>query len=226
MPEERELILHLERVIKRYRPAGRPEVIAVAGVDLRLRAGELRVLAGPSGSGKSTLLLCAGGLLQPSAGRVWLQGKDIYSLDSEPRSRWCARRVGFVFQQFHLVPFLNIVENILLGTLSGGEKKENLQQRAEMLLEKFSLSSRRGHPVSELSVGERQRVALARALLFKPALLLADEPTGNLDAGNAEIVLQTLRDYASEGGAVLLVTHNRQLEDAQTLHLVNGALSE
>ncbi len=222
MPEKMELVLQLSQVTKVYRPVHRPAVTALAGVDLKLHCGELRVIAGPSGSGKSTLLMCAGGLLHPSSGQILLQGTDLYALNSEQRSRCCARRIGFVFQQFHLIPFLNILENILVGTLSGGGGSD-LTRQAEMLLEQFGLSERRQHPVSELSVGERQRVALARALLFQPVLLLADEPTGNLDVDNSELVMRALREYANFGGAVLLVTHNRQLEDGHTLRLVKGA---
>ncbi len=221
MPDPRKIVLQLLGVEKTYRPKRRPAVAALAGVDLCLRAGDLQVIAGPSGSGKSTLLLCAGGLLHPSAGQILVRGADLYGLSGEQRSQWRARHVGFVFQQFHLIPFLDIYDNILVGALPGGAGPE-LRKQAEMLIERFGLQDRCRHPVTELSVGERQRVALARALLFQPALLLADEPTGNLDKHNASIVLQALQDFATQGGAVLLVTHNQQLENSRTMYLVNG----
>ncbi len=214
-------VLELSEVSKVYSPARRPSVTALAGVDLRLLPGDLRVICGPSGSGKSTLLLCAGGLLRPSLGKVLLQGIDLYSLNAAERAECRARRIGFVFQQFHLIPFLDIKANILVGALPGGPDAA-LRQRADWLIERFGLQERVKHPVSELSVGERQRVALARGLLFKPPLLLADEPTGNLDEANANIVMQALQEFAEAGGSVLLVTHNRQLENAETLRLVKG----
>lgn len=224
MPDPQKVVLQLIAVEKTYRPAHRPLVAALSGVDLCLQAGDLQVIAGPSGSGKSTLLLCAGGLLHPSAGQVLVQETDLYGLSAEQRSQWRARHIGFVFQQFHLIPFLDIYDNILVGALPAGAGSE-LRQRAEMLIERFGLQKRCRHPVTELSVGERQRVALARALLFQPALLLADEPTGNLDEQNAGIVLQALQDFAAQGGAVLLVTHNQQLENSRTRYLVNGSFA-
>jgi ABC-type lipoprotein export system ATPase subunit len=221
MPDSRTAVLELIGVEKTYCPAGRAAVSALSGVDLCLQSGDLQVIAGPSGSGKSTLLLCAGGLLHPSSGQILVQGTDLYGLSSEQRSQWRARHIGFVFQQFHLIPFLDIYDNILVGALPGGAVPA-LRSRAEMLVERFGLLDRCRHPVTELSVGERQRVALARALLFQPALLLADEPTGNLDDENAGVVLQALQDFSAEGGAVLLVTHNRQLVNPHTRHLING----
>lgn len=221
MSKAKEAILELVQVSKTYRPANREPVAALSDVSLRLEAGDLQIIAGPSGSGKSTLLLCAGGLMHPSSGQVLVQGTDIYGLDREQRSHWRSRRIGFVFQQFHLIPFLNIQDNILVGALPGGAPA-SMRDRADQLIEQFGLTERRSHPITELSVGERQRVALARALLFQPVLLLADEPTGNLDEDNARVVLKALEDFANQGGAVLLVTHNRQLENAKTLRLVKG----
>lgn len=221
MTKAKETILELAQVSKTYRPANREPVAALSEVSLRLEAGDLQIIAGPSGSGKSTLLLCAGGLLHPTSGQVLVQGTELYGLDREQRAHWRSRRIGFVFQQFHLIPFLNIQENILVGALPGGASA-SLRNRADQLIEQFGLTERRRHPITELSVGERQRVALARALLFQPVLLLADEPTGNLDEANANIVLQALQEFATQGGAVLLVTHNRQLENTKTMHLVKG----
>jgi ABC-type lipoprotein export system ATPase subunit len=185
------------------------EVRALDDVSLRVEAGDIVAIEGPSGSGKSTLLLIAGGLLAPSAGEVRLDGVDPYALDSGARARWRARRVGFVFQQFHLIPYLNALENALAPTLAlaapGAEK------RAGELLEGLGLSHRRHHVPAALSVGERQRVAMARALLQRPALVLADEPTGNLDDENAQAILEHLVDYAGQGAAVILATHDARL---------------
>ncbi|MDD3695265.1 MAG: ABC transporter ATP-binding protein [Lentisphaeria bacterium] len=221
MTNNAETILRLSALSKTYTPAGRAPVEALSAVDLELRRGDMQVITGPSGSGKSTLLLCAGALMRPSSGQVIMQGSDLYELGSEERAEWRAKHIGFVFQQFHLIPFLDISDNILVATLPGGASTEQ-RQRAEMLIERFGLVERRGNPVAELSVGERQRVALARALLMQPALLLADEPTGNLDEDNAAIVLQAMRDFSEQGGAVLLVTHNKQLENPRSKRLHKG----
>ena len=195
---------------------------ALIDMDLEVSAGQLQVIAGPSGSGKSTLLLCAGGLLRPDSGTVSIQGTDLYALNDERRSQYRARKIGFVFQQFHLIPFLSVFDNILAGSLSGERSINELRKRAAELIERLGLSERSQHPAVELSSGERQRAALARALLFEPSLLLADEPTGNLDSENTKTVMSTLNEFAAQGGAVLLVTHNQQLENEGTKYLVSG----
>jgi len=182
------------------------QVAAVSGVSLSLAPGEIVAVRGPSGCGKTTLLLMAGGLMHPDAGTVKVAGDDPYALSSEQRAKFRADRIGFVFQQFHLVPYLTVRENILVPTIAA--KSEGLADRADELLELFGLTSRRHHTPAELSSGERQRTALARAILHKPPLLLADEPTGNLDAENGAKVLGAIDAYAKEGNSVLLVTHD------------------
>jgi putative ABC transport system ATP-binding protein len=197
--------LQLSSLSKTYRRA-RETVQAVEGVSLELEPGEFVAVQGPSGCGKTTLLLTAGGLLHPTRGQVRVEGVDPYEMTSAARARFRATKVGFVFQQFHLVPYLSVLENILAPALA--LPRTGLRQRARELASHFGLQDRLHHVPAELSTGERQRVALARALLNAPTLLLADEPTGNLDGDNAAIVLEHLAEFARGGGAVLLVTHD------------------
>ena len=215
-------VLKLTGVTKTYHPRGRSAVAALRDVSLTLEPGGFKVVCGASGSGKSTLLLTAGGLLAPNAGSVHVRGDDIYRFSSEARARFRAHRIGFVFQQFHLIPYLNILENVLAPTLAAA--CEEAEARARRLIDAFGLAHRIDHPPSELSTGERQRVALARAMLNEPALVLADEPTGNLDEDGSEIVLQHLREFARRGGAVLLATHDRSVEADERLTLESGVL--
>ncbi len=217
-------ILQFAHVSKAYRHRGRETVTALRDISMRLERGEMRCVYGPSGSGKSTLLLCAGGLLRPDQGAVTVAGRNPYELTSEARSQLRARHVGFVFQQFHLLPYLNVLDNVLAPTLAGVHETD-LRSRAQELIERFGLASRRDHPPSELSIGERQRVSLARALLQQPRLLLADEPTGNLDDENGKLVMNTLRDFAKAGGAVMVVTHDRSLQTGDSFQLVDGSLT-
>jgi putative ABC transport system ATP-binding protein len=196
-------MVRLEGVRRHFR-AGRREVRALDGIDLAVSPGEFVVVRGPSGSGKTTLLLLVGGMLRPTAGNVLVDGADLYGLDEEARGRFRARNVGFVFQMFHLVPYLSCLENVLLA--ADGSRGE-IEVRSRELLERFGLGERLRHRPSELSAGERQRTALARALVNGPKVLLADEPTGNLDPRNAEEVVRCLSDYHEGGGTVILVTH-------------------
>ena len=197
--------LEIRDLVKQY-PSPTGTVRALTGVSLQVAAGEFVAIQGPSGCGKSTLLLAAGGLLHPDSGQVQIAGLDLYQLSSEDRAKFRARHLGFVFQQFHLVPYLSVLDNVLAPTLACPIPEA--RSRAMELLERFGLQNRLHHVPEKLSIGERQRTALARALLNKPQLLLADEPTGNLDRDNADIVLNTLKEFADAGGAVLLVTHD------------------
>ncbi len=219
-------MLELCQIAKRYRAADRgSSVAALDGVDLCLARGEFLAVTGPSGSGKSTLLLIAGGLLTPSSGRVLFAGRDVCSLTTEGRARWRAENVGFVFQQMHLIPYLSVCENILAPTL--GRAAKDAPRRAEELIERFGLGHRRHHVPAALSTGEQQRVAMARALLHRPALLLCDEPTGNLDEQNSAVVLECLAEFQRESGAVLLVTHHTAAaaRAGRRLQLRNGRLA-
>ena len=201
------------------------KVTALDNVSLTLSAGELLVVNGHSGCGKSTLLLTAAGMLRPDSGDVRLLEKyDPYKLTADQRSRLRAGSIGFVFQQFHLIPYLTVRENILTPLLS--RQGENSEQRAQALIMQFGLRERADHVPSQLSTGERQRTALARAVFNQPRIILADEPTGNLDDENAEIVLEHLRDYVSAGGSVLLVTHHAKaaVYATRVLKMKNGQL--
>jgi len=200
-------MLQLQDVDKIYR--GARAVDALRGATLAVGPGEFVALQGPSGCGKSTLLLVAGGLLAPDAGCVTWGGEDVYARSPGARARLRAEAVGFVFQQFHLVPYLTVRENVLAPALAG--PVEGAGARADALIERFGLADRAGHVPAALSTGERQRTALARALFRRPRLILADEPTGNLDEANARAVLDALVEFAREGGAVLLVTHDRDV---------------
>jgi putative ABC transport system ATP-binding protein len=182
------------------------KVTALDEVCLSISPGEFLAVRGPSGCGKTTLLLTAGGLLKPNTGRVSLDGHDPYALSPEMRSRMRARMIGFVFQQFHLIPYLTVRQNILAPSLALPARQA--AQRAQELVSSFGLDDRAGHIPAQLSTGQRQRTALARALLNEPKIILADEPTGNLDEGNADIVFDYLSQYVSDGGCVLLVTHD------------------
>jgi ABC-type lipoprotein export system ATPase subunit len=221
------MLLQLEQISKTYTgKAG--QVHALNDVSLNLDAGEFVAVQGPSGCGKTTLLLTAGGLLRPDAGKVLIDGENPYELDPDARARFRGRSIGFVFQQFHLVPYLDVLDNVLAPTLALGDSQDDVHQRAWQLIEHLGLTDREHHVPSELSSGERQRAALARALLNKPRLLLADEPTGNLDHQNAEAVLGYLKEFAESGGAVLLVTHDdRAVPFAQrVIHLRDGRTVE
>jgi ABC-type lipoprotein export system ATPase subunit len=198
-------MLELRHVSKAYR-GPRGSVTALADLSLQVHAGEFVAVQGPSGSGKTTLLLAAGGMLQPDQGQVMVHGEDIYRLSSEARARFRATRLGFVFQQFHLVPYLSVLENVLAPALA--HAAPHLRERAAELCNQVGLGHRLHHRPSELSSGERQRCALARALLHRPPLLLADEPTGNLDEANANMILDHLQEYVRQGNALLLVTHD------------------
>lgn len=217
-------MLELQSIAKTFSgPAG--EVRAVVDLSLTVKAGEFVAVQGTSGCGKTTLLLAAGGLQRPDAGQVVVGETDLYSLSPEERARFRAAHLGFVFQQFHLVPYLSALENVLASALA--HPQPDAGKRAEALLAQFGLSGRSSHVPAELSTGERQRTALARALLNAPKLLLADEPTGNLDEENGRLVLKALADFARQGGAVLLVTHDHKVAEfaGRILKMKNGQWS-
>jgi putative ABC transport system ATP-binding protein len=199
-------------------------VTALKGISFSVRPGELLAVRGPSGCGKTTLLLAAGGLLRPSDGRISLDEQDPYALSPEMRSRLRARMIGFVFQQFHLIPYLTVRQNIMTASLAVPLKEAS--ERARQLISRFGLEERAEHVPAKLSTGERQRTALARALLNEPKIILADEPTGNLDEDNAQTVFGYLSQYVSDGGCVLLVTHDARAaaHATRSLQMSNGRL--
>jgi len=213
--------------LRRVYELGDERVAAVDGVSLRLERGEFVAMMGPSGSGKSTLLAMLSGLEQPSSGRVLIDGHDLAALSEDARARLRRRKVGFVFQTFNLIPVLSLVENAGLPQLLDGVPASEWRPRALDALQRVGLSHRANHLPDQASVGEQQRAALARVLAARPAILLADEPTGALDSHRGHDVLALLREAARElGAAVLMVTHDpvaASVADRQ-LHLRDGRL--
>ncbi len=216
-------ILELDSVVKRHPQADGSQLTVLDGVNLRMAAGETVSVAGRSGSGKSSLLHLAAGLETPTSGRVCLGGKDLGTMGDGERSRFRGRTMGFIFQFFHLVPWLSVRENVLLparitGTARVGDEDADL--RGDRLIAAVDLGDRAREPARILSGGEMQRTAIARALLLRPPLLLADEPTGNLDAEAAVRVTDLLFRLARENeSALLLVTHDPDLADRAGIRL-------
>jgi len=196
-------MISLQGVSKTFPTRGGP-VTGLDDVSLEIPAGQLACIFGPSGSGKTTLLMTIGGMLRPGVGSIQINEQDLYRMSSGARAAFRARNIGFVFQMFHLVPYLNVLDNVLLCTHGSGDTSK---QAAVELLERLGLSHRALHKPAQLSTGERQRAAIARATLLKPSVLLADEPTGNLDEDNAAEVTRLLGNYRDQGGTVLVVTH-------------------
>ena len=198
-------MIRLEGVSKVYR-ASHGEVRAVDDLSLAIEDGEFVALKGHSGSGKSTLLSLIGGLALPSSGDLEVNGQTLPRLSSAERARFREENIGFVFQMFHLLPYLNVLDNVVLAARNGSRAES--ASYARELLDKFGMNDRLTHRPAQLSAGERQRVAMARALLNRPKLLLADEPTGNLDEDNARALLDLLAGFHKEGGTIVLATHD------------------
>ena len=202
-------MLEVQRVTKTYRRQGQA-VRAADGLDCQVDAGDFVVVHGPSGSGKSTLLLIMGGMLPPDDGSILYEGQDIYAWSSPRRNRYRKDSVGFVFQRFFLIPYLSVLDNIRVSLALQGRGRGGEEDIAA-LAKRLRIEDRLGHRPAELSVGEQQRVAVARALVGGKRLILADEPTGNLDAENIEIIADCLREESGRGRIVVLVTHNLSL---------------
>jgi len=200
-------------------------IAGLDGIHLEVARGEFVAIRGPSGSGKSTLLLALGGMLRPSSGSIMIAGRDPYALSGAARAQFRAASLGFVFQLFHLIPYLDVRRNILAGLV---HVDAAARDRVEALIHELGLTTRARELPSTLSAGERQRVALARALVKQPPLILADEPTGNLDPVNAALVFQRLADYRRAGGTVLVVTHGLDAAPhaSRTLHLEAGRITD
>ena len=217
-------MLRLEAISKIYRRPGAQPVKSLEDVNLTIEQGEFVAIAGPSGSGKSTLLFTMGGLMHPTSGDVRFGDTLLYDLYPAERSQLRLRQIGFVFQSFNLVPYLTAIENVALPARLAGKSVEASAEAARDLLAQVGLATRLAHRPAELSVGERQRVAIARALVNSPKLLLADEPTGNLDGGNAREVMSILAGLNEAGLTVVVVTHDPTVAERakRIVHLVSG----
>lgn len=218
-------MIAFQQVSKVYTVRGQA-VRSLAGVDLRVARGEFVVIRGPSGCGKTTLLLTAGGMLHPSQGRVVVNGQELYQLSPRDRAVFRATNIGFVFQMFHLIPYLSVAENIVLSASVSPTPAPATRTRE--LLEELGLENRRHHRPAELSAGERQRTAIARALYHRPRLILADEPSGNLDPDNARVVFEHLQAFQQNGGTVITVTHGNAADEfaSRVVQMRHGTLTE
>ena len=216
-------MIRCDEVTKIFRKNG-SEVTSLDRFTAEVADGEFVAVRGPSGSGKTTLLLTLGGMQRPSDGSVQLAGRDLYALSPAERARLRSSEIGFVFQMFHLVPYLDLLGNVLLAC--PGKPSAEVRQRAGELMDELGLADRASHRPGELSAGERQRLAVVRALLNRPKLILADEPTGNLDPGNAAEVIRHLAEFHRGGGTVVLVTHGEAVNAHadRTLSLEQGRL--
>jgi putative ABC transport system ATP-binding protein len=219
-------ILTARAVAKTYR-TGAQDVHALRGVNLDISAGELVTVMGPSGNGKTTLLNCLSGLDDIDAGTVHIDGVDIHGLRDGERTAHRAARMGFVFQAFNLVPVLTARENVELPLLVNGVRPRDARRRAGAMLERVGLGERSRHRPTELSGGEQQRVAIARAMVPEPAIVWADEPTGNLDSHTAAAVLDLLLEAHQAGQTLVLVTHDRAIGASGTrlVHVHDGRIT-
>ena len=203
------------------------EIHALRDVNLSIERGEFISIIGPSGSGKTTLLLSIAGLITPTRGEVLIDNTSLFSLSQRRRRELRAERCGFVFQLFHLIPYLTAVENVQVAFLAGRKNKVSPPvEQARSVLRRLALGDRLEHKPEELSVGERQRVALARALVNSPEIILADEPTGNIDEQNADAVVGYLKEFNRQGMTIVLVTHDSRIarEASRQLSLREGIL--
>jgi putative ABC transport system ATP-binding protein len=217
-------LIRAQNLARRY-PMGKTFVDALRGVDLEITAGEFVALVGPSGSGKSTLLHLIGGLVRPTAGEIWVGDLELGRSSDKQLVTYRRDTLGFIFQNFNLLPIKSAVENVEVPLMLAGANRSARRQRAEELLANVGLATRAGHRPSELSGGEQQRVAIARALANRPRLLLADEPTGNLDSSTGREILALLqRLVRNEGLTLLLVTHDMNVASYadRIVHLLDG----
>ena len=218
-------MIRLEGLSRTFQVGGQI-VRALDHMDLEIRTGEYLSIMGPSGSGKSTLLNILGLLDTPTAGAYWLDGVNTSTMDDDALAHTRQREIGFVFQFFHLVPRMTALENVELPMLLAGELPAARQERARQALQDVGLGDRAGHRAPQLSGGERQRVAIARAMIMQPKLLLADEPTGNLDSVSGQEVIRIIEDLNARGLTLVVVTHDPQIGEraARRLRLRDGRL--
>ena len=217
----------LTEVTKRYHRR-KEEVVAFRTSQLAIGRGEYVAVVGPSGSGKTTLLSLLGGMLSPDSGQVSLDGQSLYDLPIAERTELRRTKIGFVFQTFNLIPYLSARENVQVPLYLNGLKPEEQRVRAEQLLEQVGLSNRLNHKPSEMSTGQQQRVALARTLANSPRLILADEPTGNLDPDSKAAVMSIFTKFVADGGTIVMVTHDpaSAAQATRRLRIVDGEISE
>lgn len=216
-------IYRVERLSKHY--GERRGVAALNGVDLTINAGERVAIMGPSGSGKSTLLNLLCGLDVPTDGRIFFESRDLGAMGDDERTLLRRRKMGMIFQTFNLMPTLSGIENVALPLRLDGVPARDASERARRMIERVGLASRGGHRPDEMSGGERQRVAIARAIVYDPAVLLADEPTGNLDSASGSDVLKLLAELHRElGMTIILVTHEERAaaECERRIELLDG----
>jgi putative ABC transport system ATP-binding protein len=220
-------VIHLEEVTKVFY-TDEVETHALSGIHLSIRGGEYVAIAGPSGCGKSTLLSILGLLDTPSSGKYSLNGKPAESLTLSERARIRNREIGFIFQSFNLIGDLSVYENVELPLTYRGMPASDRRKRVQEALEKVGMAHRMKHFPSQLSGGQQQRVAVARAIGGKPLVLLADEPTGNLDSANGEAVMGLMRDLHREGSTICMVTHDPRFAQhaERTIHLFDGRVVE
>ncbi|TWU09285.1 Lipoprotein-releasing system ATP-binding protein LolD [Symmachiella macrocystis] len=200
-------MLRLEQVSKLYRKR-QEEIAALQETDLEIPDGDYVAIIGPSGSGKTTLLSLLGGMLAPTTGKMWIDDESVYDLPIVDRARLRQKKIGFVFQTFNLVPYMTARENVQVPLFLAGTKPAAQQERATELLESVGLADRMDHKPCELSTGQQQRVALARTLANDPDLILADEPTGNLDPASRQMVLSYFEKFNQDGKTIVMVTHD------------------
>ena len=203
-------VIELQGVTKVYK-LGAIEVPALHGISLKIQHGEFVGIMGPSGSGKSTLMNMIGSLDWPTEGKIFLDGQDITRISESNLAQLRGRKIGFIFQQFNLLSSPSALENVGLPLVFQGVPQEKRNERAEKVLEMMGLGDRMGHKPNELSGGQQQRVAIARALVVEPEVILADEPTGNLDSKTGEDVMSTLKKLNDEGKTIVLITHEKDI---------------
>lgn len=220
-------IIKLEKVHKFYH-RGENKVRAVDGISLNIKQGDFVVIKGPSGSGKSTLMNLVGNLDVPTKGKIYLDGYDTLKLTESELAQIRGRKIGFIFQQFNLIPSLTAKENIMLPMIFQGKEKYEREERADELLKLVQLENRGDHRPQELSGGQQQRVAIARSLANDPEVILADEPTGNLDTKTGDTVLNFLEKLNKKGKTIVMVTHEEDIGDyANIIHwIVDGKISK